>query len=290
MITQRPESRHSTWAQATSPTPELQRKLEARRYRSGILLGAALGLSYGLVSQFVNQLAIPGIPLHQPPLGPVGNSALNALAGAALGFLTTRPSSAALGIFVGSAASTIAVVLNALLRLGGLLDVSSALVTGLVFSAPIAWLTVPVIALLRWVVERQVEAYRAGMPLLARLRGPIAIALIMAALAVFELLPGAARDQLKHTHALLQSGLTVSSGNSAGLPAPLRGPWVRDFPPAGSRNYALEWTKYDLDRFIELRPSSSYDQHTAVIAHFENSAMLVCLYPTPRSEPICGNY
>lgn len=282
--------RPSTWAQATAPTPQMERRLERQRQRTGILLGAALGLSYGLMSQFINRLALPGVPLYQPPLGPLGNSMINALVGAAFGFLTSRPNSAAIGIFLGSVASAAAIVINALLRLDGLLNISSTVVTGLLFSAPIAWFTVPVIALLRWAIERQVEALRNQTPLLTRLRAPIALVLVMAALAAFELLPGSARDQLGRTHALLQSGLAVSQNNAASLPAPLRGPRMNGFPPTGSRSYTLEWTQTDLDRFIELRPPSNYDQHAAVIARFANDAIVVCLYPTPKSEPNCGTH
>ena len=285
----RARPRPSTWAQATAPTPQMMRALETRRYLTGLLLGAALGFSYGFVAQFVNQLALPGVPLHQPPLGPLGNSLLSALAGAALGFLTTRPNSTARGIFLGSTASAAAIVVSTLLGLGGLLNLSTALVLGAILSAPLAWLAVPVIALLRWVTDRQVDAFRSNVPLLIRLRAPVALALVMAALAAFTLLPATGRDQLIHTHALLQNGLSVAQSDPASLPAPLRGPLMRDFPPAGERSYTLEWTKYDLDRFIDLRPSSTYDQHAAVIAHFTDYTV-VCLYPRPESEPNCGTY
>lgn len=286
MTSRKSEPDPSTWAQATAATPVALHLLAVRRQRAGVLLGAGLGLSYGLVSQLINPLALPEVPLHQPPLGPLGNSLLEALVGALLGFLTTRSHSAALGILLGSVASAAAIMANALLRLGGLLDISSALVTGIIFSAPVAWLTVPVIALLRWVTDHQVEVYRAGAGVLARLRIPFVLMAIMAFLAAFELLPATARSELKQTHTLLQQGLAAPNG----LPAALRGPQMRAFPPAGNRHYTLEWTNYDLDRFIELRPPTSCDQHAAVIAHFPDGHTIVCLYPTPESEPNCGTY
>lgn len=290
MNAQRNRQYPTTWIRATSLTPEAQQTLERRRQRTGVLLGIALGCGYGLVSQFINRLALPGIPLYQPPLGPLGNAALNTLVGAGLGFLTTRPNSAALGIFAGSLAGAVAIMVDALLRLGDISAAPVILVAGLVFSAPIAWLTMPMIALLRWVAERQVDALRDGASLLARLRTPVVLVLVMGLLAGFELLPGAAREQLVRTHALLQTGLTRAADGAADLPAPLRGPRMGAFPPAGGRGYTLEWTMYDLDRFIELRPSSTYDQHTAVIARFDGGGAVVCLYPTPRSEPNCGSY
>ena len=40
----------------------------------GLALGALLGLVYGLTSQTINRIILPGIPLYQPPLGPAGNA------------------------------------------------------------------------------------------------------------------------------------------------------------------------------------------------------------------------
>ena len=63
------------------------------------------GFGYALVSQLINRLALPGIPLYQPPLGPVGNIVLGLLAGAGLGLLCAWPASAAKGILLGGAAA-----------------------------------------------------------------------------------------------------------------------------------------------------------------------------------------
>lgn len=278
----------STWERTATLTPDMLRTLQVRRRALGVLLGAGLGLSYGLVAQLVNRVALPGVPLNQPPLGWLGNIVLYSLAGAGLGFISTQPASAALGILFGSLAAAMAVFVSTLLRLGSIINAGSAFITSIVFSVPIAWLIVPLVALLRWVTDRQVETERDQAPLLTRLRMPLALVLIMAILAAFELLPANARVQLKHTHTLMQAGLQASTANN--LPAPLRGPLVTRFPPNAGQDYTLEWTTYDLDRFIELRPSSNYDQHAAVIARFAGGYSLVCLYPTPRSEPACGVY
>ena len=104
----------------------------------------------------------------------------------------------------------------------------------------------------------------------------------------FEMLPTEARENLRNTNELIQSGLAASS--AAALPEPLRGPDMTTFPPAQKTGYTLEWTKYDLDRFNELRPPSSFDEHAAVIARFPGSYYLVCLYPTPKQQPNCANY
>jgi hypothetical protein len=174
-----------------------------------------------------------------------------------------------------------------LVRLGGL-GFGGALISSVIFSVPMAWLTIPVLALLRWVTERQVDAQRVGEALLIRARLPLLLIIIMAVLGAFEMFADAARDNLQRTNSLIQQGLSASSASA--LPAPLRGPYVEAFPPSQKSGYTLEWTKYDLDRFMELRPPSNFDQHAAVIARFPGSYYLVCVYPTPKQAPNCANY
>lgn len=277
----------STWERATAPDEVALGVREQQRFRSGVLLGALLGLAYGLVSQLINPLALPGISLYQPPAGPLGNTLLSALMGAALGALTCYPPSAALGILFSGLTSLISILIYMLIRLGSI-GFGGALISSVIFSVPMAWLTIPVLALLRWAAERQADALRVGEPLLRRARLPIVLAVVMGVLGSFELLPDAARDNLAGTQALIQQGLAATSTRT--LPAPLAGPYVTAFPPTQKTGYTLEWTKYDLDRFMELRPPSNFDQHAAVIARFPGSYYLVCLYPTPKQTPNCANY
>ena len=222
------------------------------------------------------------------PSDQFGNIVLHGLVGTGLGFLTSQPSSATLGVFLGSLSAAVAVFISTLLRVGSLTNTGGAVIASIIFAVPIAWLTVPLVALLRWTAGRLMELSRENAPLLVRLRIPLVLVLIMAALAAFELLPGDARSQLEQTHALIQAGLQASGAED--LPSALRGPLVRDFPLYADRDYTLEWTNLDLDRFIELRPPSNYDQHAAIIARFAGDATLVCLYPSSKSEPTCGAY
>lgn len=277
----------SVWERATAIDPLEAAARERARRRMGVILGALLGLAFGVVTQMINRVAVPGIPLYQPPVGPFGNILLSGVMGAALGALTCYPASAALGILLGGLASLVGILVYMLLRLGSL-GFGGALVSSVIFSVPMAWLTIPVLALLRWVSERQVDAGRSGDSLLVRARLPVAIILVMAFLGSFELMPAEARGNLRQTDDMLRTGL--SSASAAALPEPLRGPYVTTFPPAQKTGYTLEWTRYDLDRFNELRPPSNFDQHAAVIARFPGSYYLVCVYPTPRQQPNCASY
>ena len=258
-----------------------------QRYRraAGALIGMMFGFGYALVSQLINRLALPGIPLYQPPLGPVGNIVLGMLAGAGLGLLCAWPASACQGHLVGGAAAAAAVFAFTLLRMGA--DAASTLV-GLVLSAPMAWVSVLGMAVVRWLVDRQVEARRESAPLLRRLRLPLILTGVLALAAAFVLFSADARLELRRTHDMIQ----VRAGcprMPASLPAPLQAPSVTGFP-AGRSRYTLEWTNVELDRFIELRPAASYDKQAAVIARFKNGLMLVCIYTAPKATPSCGSY
>lgn len=277
----------SAWLTVTSPdAATLAARTRARR-RTGVILGALIGLAYGLVSQLINPIAEPGIPLYAPPVGPVANAFLSALMGAFLGGLTCYPASAALGVLYGAAVAMAGIFVYMLLRLD-VLGFGGALISSALFSVPLAWLTAPLLALLRWASDRQVDAQRDGEGVLRRVRMPVALLIIMAVAGAFELLPAEARANLRDTNHMLQQGFAASS--AAGVPEPLQGTALAAISPENRQGYTLEWTQYDLDRFNELRPPSSFDEHAAVIARFPDNYYVVCLYPTPTQEPNCASY
>ncbi len=258
----------------------------AYRRATGALLGLLLGLVYAAVSQLINRLALPGIPLYQPPLGPFGNILLGALVGMALGLISSWPDSAAWGIFAGGAVAAAAISASGIIRLAQ--EGAAVFVVGLFLSAPLAWLAVPVMALIRWAVGKQVAARREAIPWQRRLWLPLVLATIVGLLAAFELLGADAQSELRQTNEMVQAGLRAA--DLAGLPAPLRMRRVVGFPIGKRAGYTLEWTDRELDRFIELRPATSYNRHAAVIARFDGGPTVVCLYPTPEAQPNCGTY
>lgn len=269
--------RHTT----TQPTP-------AQRRWIGLALGGLLGLTYGLVAQTINRFTLPGVPLYQPPLGPAGNTLLSGLTGAGLGLLVTLPMSSALGIVLGSAAVALAIMTSSLIRLAGELTAGAGVVFGVLLSVPLSWFAVPLVALLRWAIDRQAVLQLHGESRGVRWRVPLILMLLMGFVAAFELLGTNAQAQLRQMDRTVEAGLAAAA--VADLPEPLRDPLVHDFPAGRSQAYTLEWTQQDLDRFIELRPAANYDEHAAVIARFADGYRLVCLYPTARSGPTCGTY
>jgi hypothetical protein len=185
---------------------------------------------------------------------------------------------------LGGAAAAAAVFAFTLLRMGA--GAASTLVS-LVLSAPMAWVSVLGMAVVRWLVDRQVEARRESAPLLRRLRLPLILTGVLALAAAFVLYSADARLELRRTHDMIQAGLAAR--DSASLPAPLQAPGVTGFP-AGRSRYTLEWTNVELDRFIELRPAARYDQQAAVVARFKNGLVLACIYTAAKAAPSCGTY
>ena len=88
--------------------------MSIHKYRrlTGLLFGAALGLMFGLTSQLTNRILLPGIPLYQPPLGPLGNILAMLLAGALLGAICAWPESSINGTFIASAVSAAIILLG----------------------------------------------------------------------------------------------------------------------------------------------------------------------------------
>ena len=120
-----------------------------------------------------------------------------------LGLLCAWPASGAKGILLGGAAAAAAVFAFTLLRMGA--GAGSTLV-GLVLSAPMAWVSVLGMAVVRWLVDRQVEARRESAPLLRRLRLPLILTGVLALAAAFVLYSGDARLELRRTNDMVRPG------------------------------------------------------------------------------------
>jgi len=45
---------------------------DSKRRTYGFIIGLAFGFPYSLISQFINVWSLPGIPLHDLPVGRVG--------------------------------------------------------------------------------------------------------------------------------------------------------------------------------------------------------------------------
>lgn len=260
-----------------------------RRRLIGLGLGTLVGLIYGAVAQGITRAYLPGIPLYQPPFGPVGNAALCLLIAAALGVFTAWPAGSVGGILLGSTLAGLGVVLNSLLNAPLRAELIWPLVlTGVFLVLPFVALLAPALALFRWAVNVQEESVRERYTLGVRLRGPLLLVLAAVAIGWLALLRPDARLTLARMDALVQDG--QRSAGAAGLPAPLAGADVADFAQHAGAAYQLEWTKSDLNRYRIPRPAQNFDAHTIAVARFADGWMLACLFVAPDVEPTCRGY
>ena len=262
--------------------------MSIHKYRrlTGLLFGAALGLMFGLTSQLTNRILLPGIPLYQPPLGPLGNILASLLAGALLGAICAWPQSSITGTFIASAfAAAVILIGNAVLAEPGRSTLGTRLITSIVLILPFWALLAMLIAALRWAVNKLVDAHADHLPIRARITSPAVLLLLVGLVGAMPTYRGEARTLLARTHALLREGQAAASAEA--LPAPLRAPAAGPFFEAGRVPYALSWQQQGIEKYRIARPIDNFDNHSVVVARFKNDWNLVCLYIAPERPPLC---
>lgn len=259
---------------------------EVDRYRRlvGAGLGAILGLAYFLVSQGINVVFLPNVPLFQPPAGFWGNVALGVVWGALLGLICAWPYSTSVGVVLASIASISVSIVRGLAGIDE--SLGRLVIIALVLGVPTAFLMVPAMMALRWAINGFVDLRSHPTSRRERWRSPLILLALVAVVAAFSLYNAKARSLLVRTNDTLQAGLAAAS--PADLPDALQTLRSGNFLANASDGYTLEWTETDLDRFIDLRPSSNYSDHSAVIVRFDNGLSMVCLYPGVDVRPNCA--
>jgi hypothetical protein len=145
---------------------------------------------------------------------------------------------------------------------------------------------VPAMMALRWAINGLVDLRSHPTSSRERWRGPLILLALVAVVAAFSLYNAKARTLLTRADDALQAGLAAGSADE--LPEELKALRSGNFLSNASAGYTLEWTETDLDRFIDLRPSSNYSDHSAVLVRFDNGLSMVCLYPGVDVRPNCA--
>lgn len=262
----------------------------AQRRWSGLILGALLGLAYGVVSQYINTWVQPGLPYYQPPLGPAGNSLLFGLVGAVLGLVCAWAQSTANGVIIGGAVMAVLVLVAAHISGKTLAEglAGKILITFFLFF-PFAGGCVPLAWLIRWAVNEQGEEIERFILHPRRAWAPLIILSACAALGLTSLYRPEARQLLLQTNQMLRAGL--QAGSPADLPVPLRPKDVMNFrQQAGDGEYSLQWVKESLNVYAIPAVATADYEKSAVIARFANGWNVVCLYPRADYAPECRGY
>jgi hypothetical protein len=261
----------------------------AYRRLAGLLLGGTVGLGYGMVSQGINRLILPGVPLYQPPYNATGNAIACLAGGALLGLICSWPQGSVQGTFLASAVSALAIVIGSFISAGMTRQVLvTAAVTGIFLALPFWGMLVPVLAALRWAVDHLEESHRDRLHWGLRVVRSVLLILIAGLIGLHTRYPAEARRLLIDTHAWLQQAQQVTA--EPGLPAWLAAPDVGGFVQRGRGSYELSWEKRDLERYRIPRPGRNFNNHSAVIAHFAGGWNLVCIYITAEEPPLCKGF
>lgn len=262
------------------------------RYRRliGVILGTGIGLTYGLVSQLINHVALPGTPFYQPPLGAMGNIGLCVFVGASLGLANAWLSDAIMGTFLGSATGGLMITIATLLTGRADSDIlSTKIAMTLLIFLPIVAALVPLLAIHRWAVNREVEAQIDAISAQKRVLVPLVLLILTGIVGGFSLYPAQARIVLPRMNAMLRAGITTA--DAFGLPSPLQSERVGGFLEKAQGSYTLEWDNTDINRFaIPRRMADRPGEESVVIARFENGWVIVCLFPTADAEPSCKGF
>jgi hypothetical protein len=263
--------------------------LPAYRRLTGLTFGALLGLAFGLLPQLPNRIALPGIPLYQPPLGPMGNIALAVLGGALLGLISAWPEGSFGGIALASILSAILIAVGNLIQARPAGNQLMAVPIITIFLSFVLWgMLMPLIAAIRWGVNKLVAGHIDRTPIVTRLTVPALVVLAVGLVAASRLYRGEARFLLARTHALLQEGQAAAGAGA--LPEAFRAPDVGPFVERAKGDYTLAWERSNIERYRIPRPGKNFDNHSAVVARFKDGWNLVCLYVTPEDVPLCKGF
>lgn len=259
------------------------------RRRTGIILGAILGLVFGIVSQGVNPILLTSIDLYLPPFGPAGNILLAAIVGASLGMLCAWMESSVPGVL--SAAAAGAVLMLAAAFFSGstpLMEVPVTTIGFIFLFVPFTGMLIPVFILARTTINKLTDSRLEKQPLAARWWLPLLVVAAAGAIGWSLVYSPSARTVLTRNHQMLQQGLTA--GSMAQMPAPLLGPEMEDFASHASQKFTLAWDDKRLNAYAIPRPTGPEYLMSVVIARFDNGWNVVCLYPTAESQPRCRSF
>jgi hypothetical protein len=164
---------------------------------------------------------------------------------------------------------------------------SGVIVSLLFLSLPMFGLVVPLIAILRWAINREMDLLIARESFLRRLQAPILLLIVTAWIGSIALYAPDSRAVIVKMNDLIRAGR--QSGDPVSLPPILRDQ-VPGFPSRATGAYTLEWKNTDLNRYAIPRFSGKPGEESAVIARFQNGWLLVCIFPDTQVEPGCKGF
>jgi hypothetical protein len=257
------------------------------RWIMGTIFGAIIGLVYGVVSQSINSVFLPGVPLFAPAPGRFVTVLLAGLAGGALGFLVTWPEEFLLGVLISSVAGTlVSSLLSLQTQAGGSEGIFGVSVVLFITFLPRIFYFIPVVAMIRWAVSLWEKEIGYETFAFRKLVGSATVLVLAAAvLGAFSLYTPKTRHAIKDVNQMILAGRQASSLSS--LPQPLQK--VSGFLENSNSAYTVKLVN---PVTIPIsRASAGFDENEVdVEVSFASGFRFGCVYTPLVSQPSCINY
>jgi hypothetical protein len=252
----------------------------------GAFFGAWLAVTYALVSQVINWLFLPGIPLA-PPVGGFTGYLLQYLAmGALLGVISALPENRWAGAALGGLTAAIALSVRMLQSAWGTEIVGTAALAALLMFMPLAVLMMPLAFFVRLGVDGQQRDPDQPYLWARRYIIPIFLTLVVVGAGSLSLYSPQARAAFRYTDQMIRQGQIATAGQKA-LPEPLRS--VNGFVDEARGSYSLAWSDR-VETFFGPRPAGRELSQFLIITRFENGFVFACIFSENRPTPNCTNY
>jgi len=251
----------------------------------GFVFGLLLGLSYALVSYWINPLFLPEIQLYYPDPGPTINILLTCLNGGLIGLVAAWPEESLPGILAGSLVGGLTTTLYPLRDATGGLDYYSGMFVLLVLTfLPRAALFLPIAGLTRWVLGVWTEELQTVTFSIRRLvLSLLSLVLISGLVGLLSLYPRYARQVLVQMDQIVLAGMQASDSDS--LPEPLKK--VDGFDQFAVGDYTMQLSD-NPDLLPVQRPIASYnEQEYVVYVRFANGYRFGCVFTPAAPNPSC---
>ena len=263
-----------------------QRERASARRKAGLWVGFGLGAAYFGISQAINPLALPSLPIYQLPPGLPWSALIAGVVCALVGLVTAWSESVALGVFFGSLIGTLAfdgyAIVNTLPD-----RVAPALIIGFLVLVllPMTAMTAAFIGIFRWALERQISAHLDQRSMWPRVAIPLALLLAAGGFGATALYPESGRQVLPRMNQLILAGQAAASDFD--LPAQWANDNVKEFKSNAVGPYTLEWSKDTNNHYAIARPANTGGNESIAIARFNNNYLLICLFPNAYAPPEC---
>jgi hypothetical protein len=252
----------------------------------GAFFGAWLGGIYALVSQAINWLLLPGIPLASPSGSFASYLFEYMMMGALLGVISTLPENRLAGVALGGLVAALLLALRTL-SIGWEVDsFGSTLVTTLLTFLPLVVLMMPLALFIRLGVDAQrIDPDRPHL-WARRYLTPTLLTLVVVLVGSLSLYSRPVRDAFRYTDQMVQQGL-IAAASQKDLPEPLRD--VNGFRSRARGGYSLAWSDR-VETFFGPRPAGGESSQFLIITRFENDFVFACVFSDNRPVPNCTKY